>query len=203
MLDAINQGTEAAHASFRVTIWPLTSISQCTSHEGCWNFEDHPGLRRNASIKRPAATLTFRLSTPASPDLLPSMMTAQSAFRRTSGNSPFSSLPSTKMQGLSRTGHPRFEVVSSCTRFFPSWAEGGCATNTFHPAALLFARKRAFCATESIGRASAAPAAAFRETGERGAVQLVVIAAASPPKKKAVRKMAPRFPGSTWQKIRD
>ena len=46
--------------------------------------------------------------------------------------------------------------------------------------------------------ASEAPAEAFKETGESGAVQFWVIPTASTPKKKAVRRTAPRLPGSSY-----
>lgn len=52
--------------------------------------------------------------------------------------------------------------------------------------------------TEKMGRVSHAPAEALRATGDKGAEFRVEIARASTPRKKAVRRMAPRLPGSSY-----
>lgn len=52
--------------------------------------------------------------------------------------------------------------------------------------------------TERRGRASQAPADAFRATGVSGAECPEEMATASTPRKKAVRRTAPRLPGSSY-----
>ena len=79
---------------------------------------------------------------------------------------------------------------------------GATAAYTFQPFALDVSRNLAGLLIASSGRHSDAPEEALSATGDRGALLRFAMATASTPRKKAVRMIAPRFPGSSYSAVR-
>ncbi len=110
-----------------------------------------------------------------------------------------------RIEGFFCNGLPNVDVERVLCRPFGilpvSVSFGASAAYILQPFRLLASRNTSGLLTDIIDKVSAAPADALRVIGEKGAQCLVETTTESTPKKKAVRKIPPMFPGSSCQWI--